>query len=140
VSASALSRSAADTITGGSIGGVATAPARLNHRVARPSSGSTVGTARIVEVRTSPRIGKKVWFGPHRIGWGLGPASIEGVATTIGFTVATSAIRKRNGGKRSPEELVLVALLLLIVFLKGTSPGGPKAYKRFEAAQSAQDD
>jgi hypothetical protein len=22
------------------------------------------------QVRTSPRIGKKAWFGPHRIGWG----------------------------------------------------------------------
>jgi hypothetical protein len=40
------------------------------------------------------------------------------VATTIGFTVATSAVRKRNHGKRSPEELVLVALLLLVVFPK----------------------
>jgi hypothetical protein len=62
------------------------------------------------------------------------------VATTIGFTVATSAVRKRNHGKRSPEELVLVALLLLVVFLKGTSPGGRKAYKQFRAALSASDD
>jgi hypothetical protein len=93
-----------------------------------------------VEVRTSPRIGKKAWFGPHRIGWGLGPASIEGVATTIAFTVLTSASRKRNGGKRSPQELVLVALFLLVVLLKGTSPGGRKAYQRFKAAQAAAPD
>ncbi len=94
-------------------------------------------------VRTSPRIGKKAWFGPHRIGWGLGPASIEGAATTIGFSVATFALRKRNDGKRSREELFLLALFLLVVFLKGTSPGGRKAYKQFKAAQAAaaaQDD
>jgi len=88
-------------------------------------------------VRTSPRIGKKAWFGPHRIGCGLGPASIEGVATAIGFTVATSVLRKRNDGKRSQEELFALALFLLVVFLKGTSPGGRKAYKQFKAAQAA---
>jgi hypothetical protein len=89
-----------------------------------------------VAVRTSPRIGKKVWFGPHRIGWGLGPASFEGVATTIGFTVMTAALRKRNDGKRSQEEIFVLVLFLLIVFLKGTSPGGRKAYKQFKAAQA----
>lgn len=94
-------------------------------------------------VRTSPRIGKKVWFGPHRVGWGLRPASIEGVATVIGFSVAVAALRKRNNGKRSQQGLFLDALFLLVVFLKGTSPGGPKAYKQFKAAQAAaaaQDD
>ncbi|MGO9902786.1 MAG: hypothetical protein ACLP0J_24550 [Solirubrobacteraceae bacterium] len=88
-------------------------------------------------MRTSPRIGKKAWFGPHRVGWGLGPASIEGVATAIGFSVATSALRKRNDGKRSQEELLLFALFLLVVLLKGTSPGGGTAYKQFKAAQAA---
>jgi hypothetical protein len=88
-------------------------------------------------MRTSPRIGKKAWFGPHRIGWGLGPASIEGVATTIGFSVTTAALRRHNEGKRSPEELFLLALFLLTVFLKGTSPGGRKAYKQFKATQAA---
>ncbi|MGP0053640.1 MAG: hypothetical protein ACLPZR_33025 [Solirubrobacteraceae bacterium] len=88
-------------------------------------------------MRTSPRIGRKAWFGPHRIGWGLGPASIEGVATAICFSVATSALRKRNDGKRSREELFLFALFLLVVFLKGTSPGGRKAYKQFKLAQAA---
>jgi hypothetical protein len=68
-----------------------------------------------------PRLGQKAWFGPHRIGWGLGPASIEGVATVIGFSVAASALRKRNGGERSPDGLFLFALFLLVVFLKGTS-------------------
>ena len=88
-------------------------------------------------MRTSPRIGKKAWFGPHRVGWGLGPASIEGVVTAIVFSVATSALRKRNDGKRSQEELLLFALFLLVVLLKGTSPGGRKAYKQFKAAQAA---
>jgi len=90
-------------------------------------------------MRTSPRIGKKAWFGPHRIGWGLGPASVEGVASTIGFSAVTAALRKRNGGKRSPQELGALALFLLLVFLKGTSPGGRKAYKQFKAAQAAAD-
>jgi hypothetical protein len=94
-------------------------------------------------VRTSPRIGQKAWFGPHPIRWGLGPASIEGVATVIGFCVAVAAVRKRNDGKRSRQGLLLDALFLLVVFLKGTSPGGHKAYKEFKAAQAAaaaQDD
>jgi hypothetical protein len=88
-------------------------------------------------MRTSPRIGKKAWFGPHRIGWGLGPASVEGVASTIGFSAAIAALHKRNDGRRSPEEMFLVALFLLVVFLKGTSPGGRRAYKQFKAAQAA---
>lgn len=61
----------------------------------------------------------------------------RGVATSIGLTVATSALRKRNDGKRSREELFLFALFLLVVFLKGTSSGGRKAYKQFKAAQAA---
>lgn len=93
-------------------------------------------------VRTSPRIGKKAWFGPHRIGWGLGPASVEGVVTSLGFIIATTALRKGNAGKRNAgkvlqEELFLIALFLLVVFLKGTSPGGRKAYKQFKAARAA---
>jgi hypothetical protein len=102
----------------------------------RRTPGSTVPPCENGRVRTSPRIGKKAWFGPHRIGWGLGPASVEGVATALGFGAATAALRKRNDGKRSQQELLLVALLLLVVFLKGTSPGGRKAYKQFKAAQA----
>ena len=82
-----------------------------------------------------------MWFGPHRIGWGLGPSSIEGIVTVVGFTVATAAVRQHNRGKNSLEEMALLAAFLLVVFLKGTSPGGPKAYRQFKAMQAtARDD
>ncbi len=54
-------------------------------------------------MRTTPLVGEKAWFGPRRHGWGLAPRTWEGWA--------------------------LVALFLAVVLLKGTSPGGHRAWK-----------
>ena len=53
-------------------------------------------------MRTTPLIGEKAWFGPRRAGWGLAPITWEGWA--------------------------LVAVFVILAFLKGTSPGGRRAW------------
>jgi hypothetical protein len=81
-------------------------------------------------MRTKPLIGRKAWFGPHRVGWGLSPVSAEGwVATAVTVGLAAAGRRDRR------TALLAVILLLVIVFVKGTSPGGPRAWEEFQASK-----
>ena len=86
-------------------------------------------------MRTKPLLGQKAWFGPHRVGWGLSPASYEGWVTT---TVAVAAIigLAAAGHRDRWLALLVVILLLVVVFLKGTSPGGPRAWEEFQASKN----
>jgi hypothetical protein len=86
-------------------------------------------------MRTKPLIGRKAWFGPRRFGWGLSPVTPEGwavvaigIAGTIGLVAAAGRHMRWLG-------LVVVAVMLVVVFLKGTSPGGPAAWKEFDASR-----
>jgi hypothetical protein len=75
-------------------------------------------------MRTRPLVGRKAWFGPRRLGWGLPPVSPEGWAVTA---VAVVAIVCIAGLARHGERwlvLVVIAAMLAVTFLKGTSPGG----------------
>jgi hypothetical protein len=85
-------------------------------------------------MRTKPLIGEKVWFAPRRFGWGLDPVSIEGWVV-IGALIAGDRVAKRqqlDPGKR----FALLSPLLLVILLKGTRPGGPKARREFKEAQA----
>lgn len=86
-------------------------------------------------MRTKPLVGRKAWFGPRRLGWGLSPVSAEGWAATaaaagiaIGLAVAA--------GRARWTALLAVVLLLITVFLKGTSPGGPREWDEFQASKN----
>jgi hypothetical protein len=71
---------------------------------------------------------------PHRIGWGLGPASIEGwVVTAIAVLAGRIARRWPKGSlKRNLPSAALVAIALL----KGTAPGGPRAYRAYRQVRA----
>lgn len=89
-------------------------------------------------MRTKPLIGRKAWFGPRRLGWGLSPVSAEGwvvtgVAVVAAIGVATLARRERWAA------LLVVAALLIVVFLKGTSPGGSREWREFRASRQRGD-
>ncbi len=77
-----------------------------------------------------------MWFGPHRIGWGLGPASVEGWMVTAVALVASHVARRwpRTSVKRNLPSFALVAIALL----KGTAPGGPRAYRAYRQARRRQ--
>jgi hypothetical protein len=85
-------------------------------------------------MRTKPVIGQKAWFGPRRFGWGLAPVSAEGWAVTLGgiavVIVVASVVRHARW-----LGLIVIPLVLLAVYLKGTSPGGPRAREEFNAAR-----
>jgi len=79
-------------------------------------------------------LGRKAWFGPRRFGWGLVPVAPEGwvvvavaVALALGLGVASKSTRW--------AVLPVVAVLIIVMFLKGTSPGGPRARDEFESEQ-----
>jgi hypothetical protein len=82
-------------------------------------------------------MGTKPWFAPRRFGWGLDPVSAEGWAMVVA-AVALSAVARRHGraGPTRLEPLLGLAVVLIAV-LKGTSPGGPRARRAYEAARSA---
>lgn len=100
-------------------------------------------------MRMNPLIGTKAWFGPRRLGWGLSPVSVEGwvataafsgvvtwVARAQAFQAATPGATDREDRAAAPPPrwwpAVAVGLFLLLVVLKGTSPGGPRARREFE--------
>jgi hypothetical protein len=86
-------------------------------------------------LRTSPLVGRKAWFGPRRFGWGLGPVSVEGwvvTAAAIGLGVVDN--RRKAAGHPSSGRLVAAGIVALAV-LKGTTPGGPRARRKFEAVK-----
>lgn len=85
-------------------------------------------------MRTSPLIGRKAWFGPKRIGWGLGPVSTEGWVLTAVFTLLSRITRRQPGAKKFGY--ILTVAFLAIVLVKGTSPGGRKAYAAFKQAHT----
>jgi hypothetical protein len=85
-------------------------------------------------MRTKPLLGRKAWFGPRRMGWGLAPVSAEGWVVTAAAVAA--AIGLARADRRDPWiGLLPMILLLAIVFLKGTSPGGPRAWEEFQASK-----
>jgi hypothetical protein len=81
-------------------------------------------------------IGKKAWFGPRRLGWGLEPVSVEGWIITVAGLVVSRWVAKRTEGRRLFRHLVGLGVLT-IALLKGTSPGGRKARRAFNEARHA---
>jgi hypothetical protein len=91
-------------------------------------------------MRTKPLLGQKAWFGPRQLGWGLSPVSAEGwvvtaaaAAATVGLAVADR--RDRWTALIARKSAIVVIPLVVIVFLKGTSPGGPRAWEEFQASK-----
>jgi hypothetical protein len=80
-------------------------------------------------------IGRKAWFGPRRFGWGLGPVSAEGwavVAVGIAAIIVVAVL-----ARHAPwADIPVVAALLIIVFAKGTSPGGSREWEEFQASKN----
>jgi hypothetical protein len=90
-------------------------------------------------MRTKPLVGRKAWFGPRRMGWGLSPVSVEGWATTA--VAVAAALGVGIGARRERwAALIVVVLLLIIVFVKGTSPGGPNEWREFQASKKRGND
>jgi hypothetical protein len=85
-------------------------------------------------MRTKPLIGRKVWFGPRRFGWGLVPVSIEGWAV-LAIGIATAAVVASADRHARWLGLVVAAVTIIITLLKGTSPGGPAAWDEFQASR-----
>jgi hypothetical protein len=87
-------------------------------------------------MRTTPIFGKKVWFGPRRLGWGWEPVSPEGWFTT--FAIVALSMGLRRAKLRSAWlKYGLGGGFLLLAFLKGTAPGGPSARSDYEAGKLA---
>ena len=89
------------------------------------------------DVRTTPLIGDKAWFGPRRVGWGLSPITIEGWIVTAGLLGLAAVAARRwpaNQLARSAPSIGLVAIALA----KGTAPGGRRARAALHAPESPE--
>jgi hypothetical protein len=90
-------------------------------------------------MRTKPLIGRKAWFGPRRWGWGLSPVTTEGWAvlvTGVGVTLALAATVRHFRWL----SLIALAVMLVVIFLKGTSLGGPDEWYEFRAVRDGNRD
>ena len=81
-------------------------------------------------MRTTPLVGKKVWFAPRRFGWGLSPISIEGWLVTIAALGVSIMVTRKSSDRRLLYQLPAICLVL-IALAKGTAPGGPGARTAF---------
>jgi hypothetical protein len=94
-------------------------------------------------VRTKPVLGRKLWFGPRGWGgWGWEPVSSEGWATIAVFVAATIVIAAVMNGSEEFGTifLLLVGALVVVCWLKGTSPGGPKARRMMQIQREREED
>ena len=89
-------------------------------------------------MRTRPLIGRKAWFGPRRLGWGLSPISPEGWVVALVTVVAVIGIATL-ARHEAWLALVVAFALVILVFLKGTSPGGPREWEEFQAQKDRSD-
>ncbi len=75
------------------------------------------------------RITRKAWFGPKRyFGWGWTITSWEGLAVVLVYAGLLVANFKVLGysGISSLGVMVLTLLLVLVAFITGDPPGGPR--------------
>ena len=86
-------------------------------------------------MRFTPLIGRKVWFGPRRGGWGWDPVSWEGWASLLGWALVSIGATRFFGGDPWIAVVLLVVGLVGTCVLKGTPPGGPEAADRFHQAR-----
>ena len=66
------------------------------------------------------------------MGWGLSPVSPEGWAVTLVAIVAAICLAALTRHSRWVA-LPVVGALLVVVFLKGTSPGGAQEWQEYQA-------
>jgi hypothetical protein len=90
-------------------------------------------------MRTKSLIGRKARFGPRRLGWGWFPVTAEGWAVLAvgagGAIVLAFTVQHARW-----LSFVAVAVMLVIIFLKGSSPGGPDEWHEFQAVQDINHD
>jgi hypothetical protein len=77
-----------------------------------------------------PLLGGKAWYGPASGGYRHSPASPEGHA--VWLVAIAAAVYLAQAGQVLAAVLVVVALVI-IVFVKGTPPGGDREWKEFQA-------
>lgn len=75
-------------------------------------------------------LGGKAWYGPASGGYRYSPASPEGHA--VGLVAIVAAVYLAQAGQVLAAVAVMVTFVI-IVFLKGTPPGGDRAWKEFRA-------
>ena len=91
-------------------------------------------------MRTNPLLGRKAWFGPRQVGWGLSPVSAEGWGVTAAAAAAAVGLAVADRRDRwtvllARKSAIVVVPLVVITFLKGTSPGGRRAWEEFRASR-----
>lgn len=84
-------------------------------------------------------MGRKAWFGPRRLGWGLGPVSPEGWVAA-GVSVVLIVVLVSVDRHHAWVALIVAAALVALSFLKGTSPGGPREWEEFRAQRDGGQD
>ena len=81
-------------------------------------------------MRPRPLLGSKAWYGPARGEYSRSPASPEGHAVAV--VAIAGAVYLALAGKVLDAAAVAV-VLVIIVFLKSTPPGGARGWKEFQA-------
>ncbi len=85
-----------------------------------------------VTMRRTPLLGREPWFGPACGRYRYSPASPEGHA--VGLVAIGSAVYLAQAGQVLASVAVAVTMVI-IVFVKGTPPGGAREWKESRAGR-----
>lgn len=77
-----------------------------------------------------PLLGSKAWYGPTSGGYRRSPASAEGHAVAV---VAIAGVAYLALAGKVLDAVAVAVVLVIIVFLKSTPPGGAREWKEFQA-------
>lgn len=79
-------------------------------------------------------MGRVAWFGPRRAGWGWSPVTVAGWSV-LGTGIAVILVLAFTLPHMWWVSLLAVVAMLAVIFLKGTSPGGPAEWSEFQASR-----
>jgi len=89
-------------------------------------------------VRVKPIVGEVAWFGPRRAGWGWSPVTWQGWAVTAVVLVGVIGATFARSGPALAVSIVLIPIFVVLAAVKGTSPGGPTAWREFQRVRSGE--
>ncbi|MEN3272381.1 MAG: hypothetical protein V7636_1142 [Actinomycetota bacterium] len=89
-------------------------------------------------MRVKPIVGEVAWFGPRRAGWGWSPVTWQGWAVTVVVLLGVLGVTFARSGPALAASVALIPVFVVLAVVKGTSPGGPAAWRQFQRVRSGE--
>ena len=89
-------------------------------------------------MRVKPIVGQVAWFGPRRAGWGWSPVTWQGWVVLVVTLLAVVGALVAQSGPALAVSIALIPVVIVLCAVKGTSPGGPAAWRTYQKVRSGE--